>query len=71
VQSLDDQEFRHTLVPLRRAFGSFDARQVQRVVHNLIEISDVGARELQKNVDVKLSDEEAKKLQEELGDLGI
>jgi hypothetical protein len=71
VQGLDDEEFRRTLVPLRRAFGSFDARQVQRVVHNLIEISDVGARDLQKNVDVKLSDEEAKKLQEELGDLGI
>jgi len=27
--------------------------------------------ELQKNVDVKLSDEEAQKLQEEMGDLGI
>jgi len=71
VQGLDDQEFRHALVPLRRAFGSFEPRQVQRIVHNLIEISDTGARELQKNVDVKLSDEEAKKLQEELGDLGI
>jgi hypothetical protein len=69
--ALDEEGFRQALVPLRRAFGGFHVSEVRRVVSNLAEISQEGAEELKKSVDVKLSDEEAQKLQEELGDLGI
>jgi hypothetical protein len=71
VLALDEDGFRKALVPLRRAFGDFALGQVRRVVSNLVEISQVSAEELKASVDVKLSDEEARKLQEQLGDLGI
>ena len=69
--SLDDEEFRHGLVYLRRAFGNFAVSEVRRVVSNLVEISQEGAAELKGSVDAKLSDDEAAKLQEMLGDLDI
>jgi hypothetical protein len=69
--SLDDEEFRHGLVYLRRAFGQFDTSEVRRVVSNLVEISQEGAEELKGSVDTKLSDDEAAKLQEMLGDLDL
>jgi hypothetical protein len=71
VQALDEDGFRKALVPLRRAFGAFAVGQVRRVVSNLVEISQEGAAELRTSVDVKLSDEEAKHLQEQLGDLEL
>jgi hypothetical protein len=71
VQQLDEDGFRAALVPLRRAFGDFAQGQVRRVVSNLVEISQTDAEELKAGVEVKLSDEEAEKLQEALGDLGI
>jgi hypothetical protein len=71
VLALDEDGFRKALVPLRRAFGDFAPGQVRRVVSNLVEISQESAEELKANVDVKLSDEEAQKLQEQLGDLGL
>jgi hypothetical protein len=76
LQSLDEQAFRQALVPLRRAFGEFSTGQIRRVVSNLVEISEEGSENLKRSVDVKLSDEEAKKLEEELQgleelDLGI
>jgi hypothetical protein len=71
VQAMDENEFRRALVPLRRAFGTFAQGQVRRVVSNLVEISQVGAEELKQSVDVKLSDEEAKQLQETLRDLDL
>lgn len=69
ILSLDENEFRHALVFLRRAFGDFEAGEIRRVVSNLAEISKDSAKELQANVDAKLSDEEAKLLQEQLGGL--
>ncbi len=69
--SLDDEEFRHGLVYLRRAFGDFAPGEVRRVVSNLAEISQEGAEELKASVEHKLSDDEAAKLQEMLGDLDI
>jgi hypothetical protein len=69
--SLDEDAFRQALVYLRRAFGTFHTSEVRRVVSNLVEISSEGAEELKASVDVKLDDEEAKKLQEMLGDLDI
>ncbi|MCI0461884.1 MAG: DUF5682 family protein [Gemmataceae bacterium] len=71
LQSLADEEFRQALVYLRRAFSEFEPAEIRRVVSNLAEISREGAEELQKTVDVKLSEDEAKKLQEQLGDLEI
>jgi hypothetical protein len=71
VQALDEDAFRKALVPLRRAFGDFAPGQLRRVVSSLVEISQVSAEELKASVDVKLSDEEARQLQEQLGDLGL
>jgi hypothetical protein len=69
--SLDDEEFRHGLVYLRRAFAEFVPGEVRRVVSNLVEISQEGAEELKAGADTKLSDEEAARLQEMLGDLDL
>jgi hypothetical protein len=66
---LDEEEYRAALVPLRRAFAEFAPGQVRRVVSCLVEVSQESAEELKASVDVKLSDEEARKLQETLGDL--
>ena len=44
VQQLDEDAFHRALVPLRRAFGDFAQGQVRRVVSNLVEISQIGAR---------------------------
>jgi hypothetical protein len=71
VVSLDDEAFRHALVYLRRAFGDFEPAETRRVVSSLVEISGEGADGLRASVDAKLSDEEAKKLQEQLGDLDL
>jgi hypothetical protein len=71
VQAMDEPAFTKALVPLRRAFGGFAPGQTRRVVSNLVEISQAGAEELKASVDVKLSDEEAARLQEALGDLGL
>ncbi|HYT92859.1 MAG TPA: DUF5682 family protein, partial [Gemmataceae bacterium] len=71
ISSLQDDEFRQALVYLRRAFGQFEQGEIRRIVSNLVEISQVGAEELKANVDVKLSEEEAKKIQEQLGDLDL
>jgi Family of unknown function (DUF5682) len=71
LQSLDEPGFRLAVVPLRRAFSGFDVSEVRRVVSNLVEISQEGAEDLKKSVDVKFSDEEAEKLQQELGDLDL
>jgi hypothetical protein len=71
MRSLDDDHFRRALVPLRRAFSEFTPGQVRRVVSCLVEVSEESAEQLKQSVDVKLSDEEAKRLQETLGDLDL
>ena len=69
--SLDEDDFRQALVYLRRAFGDFSQGEVRRVVSNLAEISREGAEELLASAETKLDDEEAKKLQDMLGDLQL
>jgi hypothetical protein len=69
--SLDDEDFRHGLVYLRRAFAEFTPGEVRRVVSNLVEVSQEGAEELKAGAETKLSDEEAARLQEMLGDLDL
>ena len=71
MQALDDEGFRRALVPLRRAFSEFAPGQVRRVVSCLVEVSAESSEQLKASVDVKLSDEEARKLQETLGDLDL
>src|SRR5262249_33587359 len=71
VNSPGEHEFPQALVYLRRAFRPFEQAEIRRVVSNLVEISKVGAEELRGGADVKLSDEEAKKIQEQIGDLDL
>ena len=71
ILSLDESSFRKALVYLRRAFASFEASEVRRVVSNLVTVSQDAAEDLKASVDVKLSDDEVKKLEQELGDLGL
>ncbi len=71
IVSLDEDAFRHALVFLRRAFGAFEPGETRRVVSNLAEISRDGADQLAAAVDAKLDDEEARLLQEQLGDLDL
>jgi hypothetical protein len=71
IAALQDDEFRQALVYLRRAFGQFEQGELRRVVSNLVEISQEGPEELKASVDVKLSDDEARKIQEQLGDLDL
>lgn len=71
MQALDDEGFRRALVPLRRAFSEFAPGQVRRVVSCLVEVSAESSEQLKASLDMKLSDEEAQKLQETLGDLDL
>jgi hypothetical protein len=71
IGSLDEDAFRNALVYLRRAFGDFDQSEIRRVVSNLVEVSSDAAGQLKETVDTKLSDEEARKLQELLGGLEL
>jgi hypothetical protein len=69
--SLDEEDFRNALVYLRRAFSEFQPGEVRRVVSNLVEVSKDGAEDLRAVADRKLDDEEARQLQEQLGDLEL
>jgi hypothetical protein len=71
VGSLDEDAFRNALLYLRRSFGDFDQSEIRRVVSNLVEIRSEAGDKLKETVDVKLDEEEAKKLQELLGDLSF
>ncbi len=60
LTALDDEEFHHALVPLRRTFGALNGAEVRRVIDNLAEI-DLGlARQLAAVADVPLAEEELK-----------
>lgn len=71
VISLDEDAFRKALVYLRRAFGGFEAGEVRRVVSNLVSVSEDAADAMRASVDTKLSDDEARLLAEQLGELGL
>jgi hypothetical protein len=71
VVSLDEDAFRQALVYLRRAFGDFEPGELRRVVSNLAEVSRESAQELVESVESRFSDDEAKRLQEQLGDLDL
>ena len=71
VQSLEEAEFRRALVPLRRAFSGFRGHELRNIVGILVELSSEGVEELERLPEKVLSDDEAKKLTEDLGDLGL
>jgi hypothetical protein len=71
LDSLGEEAFRSVLVVLRQAFGAFDQSEICRVVSNLVEISDEASGRLKESADVKLDEDEAKKLQDLLGDLSF
>jgi hypothetical protein len=71
IVSLDEEDFRQALVYLRRAFGDFEMGEIRRVVSNLVGISKEGAEQLKASADTKLSEDEAQKLKEQLGDLDL
>jgi hypothetical protein len=69
IGSLDEDAFRNALVYLRRAFSDFDPSEIRRVVSNLVEVGSEAGEHLRETADIRLSDEEAQKLQELLGGL--
>jgi hypothetical protein len=58
VDALDDEEFRRTLLFLRRAFSKFDQGEVRRVVSLLAELWQGGGKELARVVETKLDEKE-------------
>lgn len=69
VVALDDPGFRKALVPLRRALGQFEPAEVRRVCGLLATLSAVGADEIRGVTNQALGDDEAAKLQDDLGGL--
>jgi hypothetical protein len=64
VDSLDEKEFYRSLVFLRRAFGEFEPAQKNSIAELLGEIWGTGAEKTAEMLNVELSDEETKKLNE-------
>jgi hypothetical protein len=65
VDALDDEEFKRTLLYLRRAFSKFDTGEIRRVVGLLAELWQGGGKELARVVDTKLDEKDLA----DLGDL--
>ena len=64
IASLDEEHFRRSVVFLRRAFGSFSAREKRQVAENLAEHWGVRADTAAESIETKLSDEEEKTLKD-------
>ena len=69
VTTLEEEDFRRCLVPLRRAFSSFSKGQTRRIVSCLLQASPQDAQSMLDIPEVSLSEEETKTLQEQLSDL--
>lgn len=69
LENLADDAFLRALPGLRRAFGGFDAGEARRVVDILGELWGGGAAALAAAIETRIDDEEAKQLQDDLGDL--
>lgn len=69
IEALDDEQFRRTVVALRRAFGSFETSEARRIAGVLAEIWGGGERELLRAVETKVDDAELASIQADLGDL--
>lgn len=72
VESLDDDAFRRALLYLRRAFSSFAAGEVRRLVGILgVVWKGAGTAELAQAVERKLDEDEIKKATDDLGGLDL
>ena len=71
IVGLDEEAFLHALVHLRRAFADFQPGEIRRVVSILVEMSPEAGEAFKAAGELVLDDEEARKLQEQLGDLGL
>jgi hypothetical protein len=66
LTELDDEQFHHALVPLRRTFSALNPAEVRRVIDNLAEIDRGLARQLAAVANVPLEEEEIKTWSERL-----
>jgi hypothetical protein len=64
INSLDDEEFYRSLVFLRRAFGEFEPAQKNSIAELLAELWGMGAEKVAEILQIELSEEETKKLNE-------
>src|SRR5690348_17959070 len=62
IASLDEEPFRRSLVFLRRAFGSFSAREKRQIAENLAEYWGVSADATSEALEAELSEAEEKTL---------
>jgi hypothetical protein len=70
LEQLDDAAFLRALPGLRRAFASFTTGEARRVADLLAELWGEGAAALAQAIETRIDDDEARQLQEDLGDLG-
>jgi hypothetical protein len=64
IASLDEEHFRRSLVFLRRAFGSFSAREKRHIAENLAEHWGVSADAASEAIETKLTETEEKTLKD-------
>ena len=64
IESLDEDQFRRALVFLRRAFGSFTAREKRHIAENLAEYWGVHEDAASDMLEKPLSEEEEKSLED-------
>jgi len=71
VDDLDDEGFTRALLYLRRAFATFSAGEIRRVVGLLAEVWKGGGAELVREVERKLDASELEKIADDLGGLDL
>ena len=64
IASLDDEQFKRALVFLRRAFGSFSAREKRHIAENLGQCWGLTADTASELIEEKLSESEEKTLED-------
>jgi hypothetical protein len=64
IASLDDEQFKRALVFLRRAFGSFSAREKRHIAENLGQCWGITADAASELIEQKLSESEEKTLED-------
>ena len=68
IYTLSDEEFKKSLVQLRRTFSEFSDEQKRQIAKNLIKIWGLGKQEAEQLMDIELTEEENAML-DELDDL--
>jgi len=68
VQNLDEEEFKRTLVFLRRAFADYNQNEKVEIAENLGEIWNFNSSQVGEILTKKLTEEETQQINEDLGD---